>query len=390
MKNFALLPDAIGSRPADVVPQPRARATRWLHSVLLAPVLVMAALAAVPATAHAGAADTMIKAVKFDDVDAVRKLLAEGVDPNLVDSGDMPMLVLAAREKSEKVATLLADQPRTDLEKLDRAGENAMMLASLNGEAGLVKHLIDKGAEVNKPGWTPLHYAATTGQDKLVKLLLDHSAYIDAASPNGTTPLMMASRGGNITTVKLLLDEGADLALKNQLGLSAIDFAKQYNQKDIADGLAARLETMQTQQRQKDSRRIAVPDLSTTTIRNTMLRALLRAIVMFSISVPMSAYAFTGADLDRLCQRTDVKSRASCEAYVEGAADGVLNTIEAISGTTGPRVGQYFCLPDNVKASELTDAVRKYLADTPRAKDYNASTVVALGLGKAYPCPPRK
>ncbi|KAG0162144.1 hypothetical protein DFQ30_003079 [Apophysomyces sp. BC1015] len=303
MKNFALLPDAIGSRPADVVPQPRARATRWLHSVLLAPVLVMAALAAVPATAHAGAADTMIKAVKFDDVDAVRKLLAEGVDPNLVDSGDMPMLVLAAREKSEKVATLLADQPRTDLEKLDRAGENAMMLASLNGEAGLVKHLIDKGAEVNKPGWTPLHYAATTGQDKL---------------------------------------------------------------------------------------RIAVPDLSTTTIRNTMLRALLRAIVMFSISVPMSAYAFTGADLDRLCQRTDVKSRASCEAYVEGAADGVLNTIEAISGTTGPRVGQYFCLPDNVKASELTDAVRKYLADTPRAKDYNASTVVALGLGKAYPCPPRK
>ncbi|WP_323072346.1 Rap1a/Tai family immunity protein [Mycetohabitans endofungorum] len=117
-----------------------------------------------------------------------------------------------------------------------------------------------------------------------------------------------------------------------------------------------------------------------------MLRTLLRAIALFAISVSMSAHAFTGADLDRLCQRTDVKSRVSCEAYIEGAADGVFNTIEAIGGTTGPRVGQYFCLPDNVKAAELTDAVRKYLANTPNAKDYNASTVVALGLGKSYPC----
>lgn len=117
-----------------------------------------------------------------------------------------------------------------------------------------------------------------------------------------------------------------------------------------------------------------------------MLRVLLRAIAMFGITMPMCAYAFTGADLDRLCQRTDMKSRASCEAYIEGVADGVFNTIEAIGGTTGPRVGQYFCLPDNVKAAELTHAVRKYLANTPNAKDYNASTVVALGLGKAYPC----
>lgn len=232
----------------------RARAVRWLHGLLLASAFAMVALATIPQVAHAGATDTMIKAVKFDDVDTVRKLLAEGLDPNLVDSGGMPMLILAAREKSGKVATLLADQPRIDLEKLDRADENAMMLASLNGETGLVKHLIDKGAQVNKSGWTPLHYAATTGQDEIVKLLLDHSAYIDAASPNGTTPLMMAARGGNITTVKLLLDEGADLTLKNQLGLSAVDFARQYNQKDIADGLAARLQKMQAQQPQQDSR----------------------------------------------------------------------------------------------------------------------------------------
>jgi hypothetical protein len=117
-----------------------------------------------------------------------------------------------------------------------------------------------------------------------------------------------------------------------------------------------------------------------------MLRAMLCTVAIFAMGAPASAFALTGADLDHLCSRTDVSSRAACAAYIEGAADGVYNTIEAIGGTTGPHVGQYFCLPDNVKAAELTDAVRKYLANTPSAKDYNASTVIALGLGKSYPC----
>ena len=86
-----------------------------------------------------------------------------------------------------------------------------MMMAALNGDLDFVNLLIAKDAEVNKKGWAPLHYAATNGHDDIVKVLLDHSAYIDAGSPNGTTPLMMAARGGHVSTVKLLLDNGADL-----------------------------------------------------------------------------------------------------------------------------------------------------------------------------------
>ena len=203
--------------------------------------------AAIAQPAFAAPADSMIKAVKFDDVSAVKKLLAQGVDPNLVDNTGAPLLVIAAREKSDKVGKLLADNPNIDLEKLDSAGENAMMLAALNDDLNFVNMLIAKDAEVNKKGWTPLHYAATNGHDDVVKVLLDHSAYIDAGSPNGTTPLMMAARGGHLSTVKLLLDEGADLRVKNQLGLTAVDFAKQYHEKDVAEGLAARLASMQNQ-----------------------------------------------------------------------------------------------------------------------------------------------
>jgi ankyrin repeat protein len=193
--------------------------------------------AAVSLPAQADELDSVVKAVKFDDVDAVQKSLKKGLDPNVTDKDGMPLIVLAAREKSDKVAAVLIDDKDTDIEKLDRAGENAMMLAALNGDLTLVALLIDKGAEVNKKGWAPLHYAAANGHDDVVKLLIDNSAYLDAESPNGTTPLMMAARGNHITTMKVLLDAGADVRLKNQLGLTALDFAKQYHAKDATEGL---------------------------------------------------------------------------------------------------------------------------------------------------------
>ncbi|AKM28962.1 hypothetical protein AB870_00680 [Pandoraea faecigallinarum] len=186
----------------------------------------------------------LVKAVVFDDTRAVQQALKAGVDPNTTDEKGDPLLVIAMREKSVGVARLLIEDKRTDLEATNHADENAMMIASLQGLTPMVKLLIDKEAEVNKKGWAPLHYAATNGHDDIVKMLLDASAYVDAESPNGTTPLMMAARGGHITTCKVLLDGGADVRLKNQLKMTAIDFARQANQKEIADGLAKRLSEM--------------------------------------------------------------------------------------------------------------------------------------------------
>ncbi|MBY4829218.1 ankyrin repeat domain-containing protein [Burkholderia dolosa] len=206
---------------------------------LVAAALVASALFGA-AGAHAELLDAIVKAVKFDDIADIGKQLKNGLDPNTLAPNGDPLLVIAAREKSDKVAAALARAPNVDLEKTDKAGENALMLASLNGDVGLVKLLIDKGAEVSKKGWAPLHYAATNGHDDVVKVLLDHDAYIDTASPNGTTPLMMAARGNHASTVNLLLDQGADPQVKNQLGLTALDFAKHYKAPDAIDILSKR------------------------------------------------------------------------------------------------------------------------------------------------------
>ena len=49
---------------------------------------------------------------------------------------------------------------------------------------------------------------------------------------------MMAAHYGTPAAVKLLLEAGADPLLRNQLGLTAIDFANRGNRKDSAELIA--------------------------------------------------------------------------------------------------------------------------------------------------------
>lgn len=206
-------------------------------------VLGAAMLACLPPLVFAGAYEDFFLAVKNDNAQAVKALLARGLDPNLFEAERNDTgLILALREDAMKVFMVLLNAEGIDIEAKSRNGDNALMIACYKGNKAAVEALLRKGAEVNRPGWAPLHYAAAIGSNDIVQLLLDKSAYIDAESPNKTTPIMMAARGGHIYTVKLLLDEGADATLKNELGMTAIDFARKHGYKDIVEGLTYRLQ----------------------------------------------------------------------------------------------------------------------------------------------------
>lgn len=189
-------------------------------------------------SSFAGSYDDFFSAIKRDDARAVRTLLERGFDPDTLDPKGLSGLYLALREPSPKVAAALIEWPKTNVEIRTRDDESPLMMAALKGHLDLARQLIDRGADVNKTGWTPLHYAATGGHLAIMELLLEHHAYIDAESPNGTTPLMMAAQYGSIDAVKLLLEAGADPRLKNQLGLSAIDFAHRVNRAEAAELIA--------------------------------------------------------------------------------------------------------------------------------------------------------
>lgn len=185
--------------------------------------------------------DDFIVAVRNDDLSTLKALLQRGVDPNLTDPQGQPALILAAREQAWNSFDVLLTSRRLKLDTPNRASETALMYLALLGQTERARHLIDLGAAVNRPGWTPLHYAATNGHASLVELLLDAHAYIDANAADGTTPLMMAARGDHLSTVNLLLRQGADPALKTRQGWTAADFARMKGHLELAQALAARI-----------------------------------------------------------------------------------------------------------------------------------------------------
>ena len=181
------------------------------------------------------------KAATFDDVREVKALIDKGMSPNQKDPKGMPILMLAIQEKSMKTVDYLINAKGIDLNQPNVTDETPLMFAALYGQLAEVKTLVDqKQVPVNRPGWTPLHYACTNGHYDIALFLLDKGAVVDALSPNETTPLMMAIRAGNIQLARLLLDRGADIRLRNQQGYSAIDAAELFNQEEIQKGLRAR------------------------------------------------------------------------------------------------------------------------------------------------------
>ena len=121
------------------------------------------------APAHAGTRADFFRAVKVDDAGAVHALLARGFDVNARDAHGDPALLVAVRDHADKVVQLLLDSAGIDVDAANRAGDNALMLACLHGDDALVRQMIDEGASVDKPGWTPLAYAATDGHAAIAR-----------------------------------------------------------------------------------------------------------------------------------------------------------------------------------------------------------------------------
>ena len=191
-------------------------------------------------SAHAGSFEDFFRAVRADNPSGVRSLLQRGFDPNTRDERGQTGLLIALREPSPKVIQVLLESPQTNVELRNAKDESPLMLAAIKGQQELVTQLIKRDADINKPGWTPLHYAASGPDTAVVRLLLDRGAAVNAESPNRTTPLMMAAQYGSEASVELLLSRGADPKARNDRGLGAADFARSGQR----DALAARLEAL--------------------------------------------------------------------------------------------------------------------------------------------------
>ena len=192
-----------------------------------------------PGAARAGAYEEYFQAIRMDNVYFLKQLMQRGMGPNLIEpKRGYTGLMLAIREDSMRAFDVLVNAPDVNLEAQATNGDTPLMLASFYGNAPVVKLLLAREVEVNRPGWTALHYAAINGSSEIVKLLLDASAYVDAESPDDKmTPVMLAAMRGRVAAVEVLRDNGADLTLKNKDGLTAMDLARRYGQEGVIDVL---------------------------------------------------------------------------------------------------------------------------------------------------------
>jgi uncharacterized protein len=184
--------------------------------------------------AIASSYNDFFRAIRSDNAGALENLFARGFDPNTVDPEGRSPLSLAFHYEAYAAAQALVKHPDFRFDQPNAAGETPLMLAALRGQVALSRELLVRGARLDRPGWTPLHYAASGSEPRMVEMLIGHGAPLDATAPNGNTPLMMAARHGSEAGAWILLTAGAHPGLRNRDGFTAADFARSVERVNLA------------------------------------------------------------------------------------------------------------------------------------------------------------
>ncbi len=200
-----------------------------LHGFVLALGLACGAAAAAPVPPTERQLTSFFRAVQMNDARTVKAMLGAVVNANQPNPiGGEPGLVQALREDAMAVVQAFLDHPGTKLEARAANGNTALMMAAFKRNRPAVEALLARSAALDQPGWTALHYAAASGDEDIVRLLLARGAKVDAVSPLASgayTPMMMAAREGHDGAALVLIAHGADRLRTNSEGLTAVQLA---------------------------------------------------------------------------------------------------------------------------------------------------------------------
>ncbi len=178
---------------------------------------------------------TLQKAVSEGNLKTVKHLIKAGADVNGTDTlKHTPLMIAAANGNTAIVKALL--KKGASINAQNYFGETALMIAVQQNRPDVVKLLLKKGAShslTDSKGWTALMLSVSP---EVTSLLIRHKADVNYRVPEkGTTALMVAAEEGNAAIVRILLEAGADKACANAAGLKAADFALKKNHHELAE-----------------------------------------------------------------------------------------------------------------------------------------------------------
>ena len=172
-----------------------------------------------------GSLTPLVYAVRSDDLDSVKALLAAGADVNQVTGYGWSPLLVATQNRFYRLGAYLLDHG-ADVNLANKGGWTPLYLATDNRniESGdypvrkgdmdhldFIKILLDKGANVN-----------ARMKDSTETRTVFTNQWLDE---NGATAFLRASQSGDVTLMKLLLAHGADPKIDTTLHVTALQVA---------------------------------------------------------------------------------------------------------------------------------------------------------------------
>jgi ankyrin repeat protein len=147
-------------------------------------------------------------------------LIRQGADINIKSNDGATALILACG-CSEDIAKQLLEKG-ADIHALTDKGNGVFTQCAIVGlrretvSYKFAEYLLAQGADIDEAnttswykGYTPLFWAVSSGDDKLVSFLVEHGANVNAIAVEGKTPLSIATEAGNTNIVEILKAAGA-------------------------------------------------------------------------------------------------------------------------------------------------------------------------------------
>jgi ankyrin repeat protein len=189
----------------------------------------------VNAKSDAGRTPLLIAAGRFNNAPVVKLLLDHGANPSVKSPGlfgDMTVLSEAASSGDESVLRMLVDRGAS----VKAAGPIALFIAvESRCEKCIDLFLKDAGPEIVNPVMFMLSPPLDDGH--AVPLMLSHGASANAKDPAGNPILTQVACSDTVPvdTVKALLAHGADVNAKNAAGETALDLARRRGRTPVVE-----------------------------------------------------------------------------------------------------------------------------------------------------------